>query len=295
MASSNTIAKAASGWSLEITVGIGDRTSDFAALLPPKTHVSVTFLQGSDGYDTIATSKRLMDEGMLPAPHISARLVTSHDHLAGLAAAMATAGITEVVVIAGSVKFPLGPFASTQSILETELLQKAGINRIGVSGYPEGNPYVRDTQLAEALAWKNDFAQKKGLDMFIATQFCLDGEAIVAWEKAIREAGNRLPIRVGIAGPATVKTLFRFTQITGVGPSVRFIAEDASHADKLQNIATPAKVMVKVAEGMAGDSDTLLRGFHYYPFGGLVRTADWAKQVAAGNIKPDNRGGFRVT
>ena len=290
-ATKQAIAKAASDWSLEITVSIAARTADFRPLLAAGTHVSVTFLQGEDGYSTIAAAKRLSEAGLTPAPHISARLVTSHDHLAGLAQAMGAAGIGEVVIIAGSVKFPLGPFTSTQDILETGLLQKAGIRRIGVSGYPEGNPYVRDQQLAEALAWKNAFAKQDGLDMYIATQFCLDADKIIAWEKAIRASGNRLPIRVGIAGPTTIKTLFRFTQITGVGPSVRFIAEAASQEDKQSLVYPPDKVIAGVSQAMAADKASLFAGFHYYPFGGLVRTCDWAKQVAAGNIKLAG-GGF---
>lgn len=291
---STAIATAASNWSVEITVGIASRTADFKTILAPSTHVSITFLQGSDGSDTIEVGKRLLADGMHPAPHISARLLTSRDHLASIAESLAAAKITEVVIIAGGVKIPLGPFTSTREVLDTGLLQEAGIKRIGVAGYPEGNPYVRDPQLAEALAWKNDFAQQTGLEVYIATQFCFDGDKIVAWEKAIRQAGNRLPIRVGIAGPATIKTLFRFAQITGVGPSVRFIATQASQEDQLALVHTPAQVIQAVSHALASDGDTLFQGFHYYPFGGLDRTVSWAKQVAAGEIKLDKAGGFSL-
>lgn len=295
MLTADTITKATSNWSVEITVGMAGRTEDFKRILPPATHVSITFLQGEDGYSTVEVGKRLLADGMHPAPHISARLLTSHDHLTGITQALRDAKIDEVVIIAGGAKIPLGPFTSTQDVLDSGILQKAGVRRIGVAGYPEGNPYVRDPKLTEALAWKNEFAQREGLEVYIATQFCFDGDKIVAWEKAIRQAGNRLPIRVGIAGPATIKTLFRFAQITGVGPSVRFIATHASQDDKLTMIDTPHRVIAAVSQAMHADKETKFAGFHYYPFGGLERTAEWAGQVAAGKITLAKAGGFSVT
>jgi methylenetetrahydrofolate reductase (NADPH) len=120
--------------------------------------------------------------------------------------------------------------------------KKQGIRKIGVSGHPEGSPDINDNQLAEALAWKNDYAKKEGLELYIETQFCFDAEAVVAWEKRIRADGNMLPIRIGIPGPATIKTLFRFAQISGIGPSMRFIAKQARNVTKLLTGSITASV-----------------------------------------------------
>ena len=103
------------------------------------------------------------------------------------------------------------------------MIQKHGIRSIGVAGHPEGSPDISDHEIAEALAAKNALATREGLDLYIETQFCFEADIVLDWERAVRAAGNKLPIRIGIPGPATIKTLFRFAQISGIGPSMRFI------------------------------------------------------------------------
>ena len=239
--------------------------------------------------------KRLRDEGMNPVPHIAARSLKSKEQLAELVTDMvARAKVDEVLVIGGGVDKPVGALASSQEVLETGILQSAGIRKIGVSGHPEGSPDISDEQLAEALAWKNAFAKSEGLDLYIETQFCFEAEAVVAWEQAIRQAGNELPIRIGIPGPATIKTLFRFAQISGIGPSMRFIAKQARNVSKLLTVQSPHLLVAGLAEAMAADPASKLAHFHYYPFGGVAKTAIWASEVAAGNIALLPQGGFRV-
>jgi methylenetetrahydrofolate reductase (NADPH) len=228
-------------------------------------------------------------------PHIAARSLTSKEQLADLVADMTSrANVDEVLVIGGGVTKPVGEFASTMEVLETGILQKAGIRKIGVSGHPEGSPDINDNQLAEALAWKNDYAKKEGLDLYIETQFCFDADAVVAWEKRIRADGNMLPIRIGIPGPATIKTLFRFAQISGIGPSMRFIAKQARNVTKLLTVQSPHLLIAGLAEAMANDPETKLNHFHYYPFGGVAKTAVWASQVASSQVKLLPKGGFQV-
>jgi len=49
-----------------------------------------------------------------------------------------------------------------------------------------------------------------------------------------------------------------------------------------------------LAEGMAADSDCLLTHFHYYPFGGFVKTAAYAEAVAKGQVDVTTKGGFDI-
>ncbi|MDC1115648.1 metFprotein, partial [Alphaproteobacteria bacterium] len=180
----DAIAKAGSNWSIEVTPPGAAKIDDFSAILAEGTTVNVTFLPGTDPVDTIDVAKRLRDAGLVPVPHIAARSLTSKEQLADLVADMTSrANVDEVLVIGGGVTNPVGEFASTMEVLETGILQKAGIRKIGVSGHPEGSPDINDNQLAEALAWKNDYAKKEGLELYIETQFCFDADAVVAWEK----------------------------------------------------------------------------------------------------------------
>jgi len=289
------IAKSASDWSIEVTPAGATKIESFAGILDEGTTVNVTFLPGSDPLDTIATAKRLADDGMNAVPHIAARSLQNKEQLDDLLKRMTSeANVREVLVIGGGVDNPVGEFDCTMQVLKTGLIQKYGITHIGVSGHPEGSPDISADQLAQAISQKNEFARKEGLSLYMETQFCFDPAAVLAWEKTIREAGNQLPIRIGIPGPATIKTLFRFAQISGIGPSMRFIAKQARNVAKLMTVQSPHELLAGLAEGMAVDNKCLLQHFHYYPFGGFAKTAAYAKAVEQGNIRLLPKGGFEV-
>ena len=164
----------------------------------------------------------------------------------------AKANVSEVLVIGGGVDNPVGQFSDSVQVLNTGLIQKHGIRSIGVAGHPEGSPDISDDEIAEALAAKNALAVREGLDIYIETQFCFEADIVLDWEKAVRAAGNKLPIRIGIPGPATIKTLFRFAQISGIGPSMRFISKQARNVAKLMTVQSPHLLLDGLAKGMAG-------------------------------------------
>ena len=289
------IQKAGSDWSIEVTPNGAAKVESFADCLTEGTSVNVTFLPGSDPNDTIAVAKRLKDEGMNAIPHIAARSIQSAEQLETLVSSMVSqAGVEEVLVIGGGVDNPVGDFSDSMQILGTGILQKNGITKIGVSGHPEGSPDISDAQIADALAWKNEFASKEGLSLYIETQFCFEADMVLDWERKIRADGNKLPIRVGIPGPATIKTLFRFAQISGIGPSMRFIAKQARNVAKLMTVQSPHLLLSGLAEGMAADEDCLIQHFHYYPFGGFAKTAIYGDAIAKGEITLLPKGGFEV-
>lgn len=289
------IQKAGSDWSIEVTPNGAAKVESFADCLAEGTSVNVTFLPGSDPNDTIAVAKRLKDEGMNAIPHIAARSIQSAEQLETLVSSMVSqAGVEEVLVIGGGVDNPVGDFSDSMQILGTGILQKNGITKIGVSGHPEGSPDISDAQIADALAWKNEFASKEGLSLYIETQFCFEADMVLDWERKIRADGNKLPIRVGIPGPATIKTLFRFAQISGIGPSMRFIAKQARNVAKLMTVQSPHLLLSGLAEGMAADEDCLIQHFHYYPFGGFAKTATYGDAIAKGEITLLPKGGFEV-
>jgi len=289
------IQKAASDWSIEVTPTGATKIESFRDCLQPETTVNVTFLPGSDPMDTIAVAQRLHNDGMKPVPHLAARSLKDADQLDTLLSAFVEkAGVKEVLVIGGGVDTPVGQFSDSMQILSTGLIQRHGIRSIGVAGHPEGSPDISDDEIAEALAAKNALAVAEGLDLYIETQFCFESDIVLDWEKRVRAAGNRLPIRIGIPGPATIKTLFRFAQISGIGPSMRFISKQARNVAKLMTVQSPHLLLDGLAEGMANDSECLIRHFHYYPFGGFAKTAAYAQAIAEGKIETLPKGGFDV-
>jgi len=289
------IQKAASDWSIEVTPTGATKIESFRDCLQPETTVNVTFLPGSDPMDTIAVAQRLHNDGMKPVPHLAARSLKDADQLDTLLSAFVEkAGVKEVLVIGGGVDKPVGQFSDSMQVLSTGLIQRHGIRSIGVAGHPEGSPDISDDEIAEALAAKNALAVAEGLDLYIETQFCFEADIVLDWEKWVRAAGNRLPIRIGIPGPATIKTLFRFAQISGIGPSMRFISKQARNVAKLMTVQSPHLLLDGLAEGMANDSECLIRHFHYYPFGGFAKTAAYAQAIADGKIETLPKGGFDV-
>ena len=291
-----TIQSAAANWSIEVTPTGATKIESFRDCLAPGTTVNVTFLPGTDPSDTIAVAERLHNDGMRPVPHLAARSLRDAGQLDELLTAFTTrCGVEEVLCIGGGVDNPVGDFSATIEVLESGLIQKHGIRHIGVAGHPEGSPDISDEEIVTALSAKNELAARDGLELYIETQFCFEADIVLDWERRVREAGNRLPIRIGIPGPATIKTLFRFAQISGIGPSMRFVAKQAKNVAKLMTVQSPHLLIAGLAEGMAADEDCLIRHFHYYPFGGFARTAAYAGAIAEGRIDLLPKGGFDVT
>lgn len=281
------------GFSVETTPGSAAKVDDFGALLPAGTTVNVTQLPGSSVSDTVAVCRRLRAEGMEPVPHIAARSIESHAALANyLEGLTEEAAIAEVLVIGGGVDSPVGPYAETMDVLRSGQLESAGIRKVGVAGHPEGSPDISADGLATALRAKNEWAAATGIETYIETQFCFDAGAILKWEKSIRDAGNALPIHIGVPGLASLKTLLKFAQVSGIGPSMRVLTRQTRNIARLLTVQAPDKLLVGLADGLQADPDCLIRHLHFYPFGGLAKTVSWVDQVVAGEFSLNNKGGF---
>ncbi|MEO3430612.1 metFprotein [Pelagibius sp. CAU 1746] len=285
------------GFTVETTPGSAAKTPDYRDYLRPGTRVAVTFLPGSDFADTVATARRLQEEGFQPMPHFAARSIPSRQALEDYLKALAdVTELRHVVILAGAVDQPLGPFDSSMAILETGLFDAYGVETIGVAGHPEGSPDIAPPALNEALAWKNAFAARSDADFYIATQFCFEAAPIIAWDKAMRAEGNRLPIHIGVPGLATLKTLINHAKACGVGPSMRFLTRQARNVAKLMTVNAPDKLLLDLARYKALDPDCGIARLHIYPLGGLKRSAAWSYAVADGDFEIKAKGdGFKVT
>ncbi len=285
------------GFSIETTPGSALKIPDYREHLRAGATVSVTFLPGSDFDDTITTAKRLKDEGFVPAPHFAARSIPNKAALEEyLKRLQGDVGIEEAVVLAGGVNTPLGDFDNSMELLATGLFETYGIKRIGVAGHPESSPDIPSAQALEALQWKNDFARNSEADFYIATQFCFEAAPIIAWEKTIREAGNALPIHIGVPGLATLKTLINHAKACGIGPSMRVLTRQARHIAKLLTVQQPDRLLIDLAHHKATNPLSAIAKIHVYPLGGLRRSAKWSYSVADGDFTMAKQGkGFSVT
>jgi len=271
-----SIAEMLRGYSIEVNPSESKIIDAAPDRLDRGTEVFLTWIPGANPMDTIAPAAKLRRAGLFPVPHIGARHVESAAQLSELTARLVDAGIDRVLIIAGDRDKPAGPYDSSLAVMQGGLLQKAGIVRTAVGGFPEGNPNISDPVLAEALSAKVSFARSAGLQLNIVTQFCFEAEPIVEWLRRIRSQGIDVPVRVGLAGPAGLIALTRYAIRCGVGNSIKVLTEKPSFA-KLLIEKGPEPIIREIAAAAGNGSHPPLgiAGLHFFVFGGFNKTVDW--------------------
>ena len=275
-----------SGFTTETTPGAAAKIADYRVYLRPDTTIFITFLPGSDFTDTIAVAARLRREGFNPVPHFAARSIPSRAFVEeGLARLTGDAGVNQVMLVGGAVDRPIGEFSDTMQLLETGVLDRYGIRRIGVAGHPEGSPDIPDDRIRSALAWKNAFAERTGAAMYVVTQFCFEAKPVIEWDRRIQAEGNRLPVYVGIPGLASLKALIGHAKACGVGPSMRYLTRQARSVTRLLTVSAPDRLVTALAAYRATDPECGIHGVHLYPLGGLRKSAQWVQSVIDGRFE----------
>lgn len=256
---------------------------DWPQMLAQGTDVYVAWIPGSPYQHLVSVAKRLRRVGMNPVPHVPARQLATRDvaakYLAGL---RDDAGVTRALVIGGDADAPAGDYDSSAALLETGLLQAHGIHSVGIAGYPEGHPKIPEATLMAALDRKIRYAGDHGIDLFMVTQFCFDGQVILDWLERLRARGIVLPVRVGVAGPATIRTLCNYAMRCGVGNSIRALRSQAISLTRLVAQHGPEKVVCRIA---APQPELGIDGLHLFPFGGFAHSARWIDNVASGRFQ----------
>jgi methylenetetrahydrofolate reductase (NADPH) len=277
--SSTSIAATLRGYSIEVNPSDPKVVDAALARLDPGTEVFLTWIPGANPMDLVGPGARLRRVGLIPMPHVGARHVESAAQLEEFAARLAgEAGVDRVLLIAGDRAHPAGPYDCSLAVMQSGVFQKAGINRVAVAGFPEGNPNIPDASLNEVLAAKVNFARGAGLDLSIVTQFCFEPEPIVEWLRGIRARDIHVPVRVGLAGPASLLTLARYAVRCGIGNSLRVLTEKPSFA-KLLSEKGPEPIIRGVAASAGSVHAPVLplgvAGLHFFVFGGFNKTVDW--------------------
>merc|ERR1712224_11855 len=114
------------------------------------------------------------------------------------------------------------------------------------------------------------------MSTYLETQWVLEAEPVIMWEKAIREQGNKLPIHIGLPGPCTLTSLIKFAKMSGIGASMRVLTRQAGNLMALASQTAPDQIISDLASQMSADPDCLIKKMHFYSFGGLSKTAKWA-------------------
>ena len=230
----------------------------------------------------VATAKRLKDEGFTVMPHISARMIKNQAMLNDwIAMYQNEAGVDEALLLAGGSKKPAGEFDSSIQLIESGLFDKAGFKRLHIAGHPEGSKDIDPgggiKNVTEALSWKQEFSKRTDASMAIATQFCFDAEVVKKWTDNIKENGIDIPIHIGIAGPAKLQTLLKFSVECGIGASMKVLTKRAKDLTTLLLPYKPTQILNELAEYKSKDPESNIEQVHFFPIGGINQTVDWLK------------------
>lgn len=264
---------------------IGSATA-ISEVLPPKTRVYITYLPASDFRHTVSATAAAAKAGLQPVPHIATRSIASMEAAESIIGRLAEAGAQEALVIGGSQSPPKGSLTNSLQILRSGYLEREGFRRIGVAGHPEGNKDIGDIGLADAIAEKNQFATESDIDIYLVTQFAFDPVPIVRWERDLRQAGNRMPVYVGLPGLASPLKLLKFGLSCGVGASLKVLKKQTGGIRKMatSSIYRPDPTVLGLAEAVLDDPESLLSGVHYFLFGTLERSGQWASDIRRGDF-----------
>ncbi len=267
------------GYSIEVMPRTAEKVEDFRALLPKGTRVYIAHIDGTPIEDMVATAKRIHAEGFPVMPHIPARIIKDKATLADwIARYKGEADVKQALLLGGGVSTPHGDFDNSMQLIETGLFD--GFDRLHVAGHPEGNkdidPDGSDKNVLEALRWKDAFSNRTDAKMAMATQFCFEAKPVIAWVNRLKAEGIKMPVHIGVAGPAKLQTLIKFAIACGVGPSLKVLQKRAMDFTKLLLPYEPNEFVAELAAHKAANPDFGIESVHFFPLGGIKTNATWA-------------------
>lgn len=272
------------GCSIEVMPRTAAKIDDFGSLLPAGTRIYIAHIHDTPIDDMVATARRLADAGFQPMPHVPARIIPDRATLETWARRYREeAGVTQALLLGGGVSEPAGELDSSMAMLETEIFDRLGYQRLHVAGHPEGNKDIdRDggSRLVDAaLRWKQAYAERTDAEMAIVTQFAFEARPVIAWAERLAEAGITLPIHVGVAGPTKLQTLIKFAMACGVGPSLGVLQKRALDLRKLLVPYEPTDLLGDLAAYKTKHPQSLIEQIHVFPLGGIQAGTEWMARM----------------
>ena len=267
-------------FSIEVMPRTASKIENFKELLPQNTRVYVAHIEGTPINEMIDTAKRLTDEGYNVMPHFPARIIESKEVLVNwINRYKNEAGVKDALLLAGGVNQPYGEFHSSMDLLDTGEFDKAGFKNLHVAGHPEGNMDIdtdgKTKNVDSAISWKQEFSQKTDANMAITTQFCFESGPVIEWADRMASMGIDIPIHIGVAGPAKLQTMIKFSMACGVGASLRVLKRRAKDVTKLLLPFKPDQFLTELAEYKALNPNFLITNVHFFPLGGIKTNAKW--------------------
>ena len=282
--SSEAIKKFLDGFSVEVTPKAASKIENFEDYIPSGTLVYIAHIEGTPIEEMVATAKKINDQGFCAMPHFPARIIKDKNVLEDwISRYKNEANVSNALLIAGGANKPYGEYDSSIQLIESELFDKADFNNLHIAGHPEGSmdidPDGSTTNVDQALSWKNEFSKRTDANMAITTQFSFDATSVISWANNIKQAGIDIPVHIGIAGPAKLQTLLRYSIECGVGASIKIIQKRAKDLTKLLLPYKPTNIITELATYKANNPSFNIEQVHFFPPGGIKQVSDFVKEA----------------
>ena len=282
--SSEAIKKFLDGFSVEVTPKAASKIENFEDYIPSGTLVYIAHIEGTPIEEMVETAKKINDQGFCAMPHFPARIIKDKNVLEDwISRYKNEANVSNALLIAGGANKPYGEYDSSIQLIESELFDKADFNNLHIAGHPEGSmdidPDGSTTNVDQALSWKNEFSKRTDANMAITTQFSFDASSVISWANNIKEAGIDIPVHIGIAGPAKLQTLLRYSIECGVGASIKIIQKRAKDLTKLLLPYKPTNIITELATYKSNNPSFNIEKVHFFPLGGIKQVSDFVKEA----------------
>jgi methylenetetrahydrofolate reductase (NADPH) len=279
----NKLTKFLKGFSVEVTPRAASKIENFSDLIPKGTLVYIAHIEGTPIEEMVETAKKINDQGYSPMPHFPARIIKNKQTLQDwISRYKNEANVDNALLIAGGSNKPHGDFDSSIQLIESELFDMAGFKNLHIAGHPEGNKDIDNdgttNNIDKALSWKNEFSNRTDATMAITTQFCFDSETVIDWANAVKNNGIDLPIHIGIAGPAKLQTLLKYSLECGVGASIKILQKRAMDLTKLLLPYKPTQILSELAEYKHNNPDFNIEKVHFFPLGGVKQVSKFVEE-----------------
>ena len=282
--SSEAIKNFLDGFSVEVTPKAASKIENFEDYIPSGTLVYIAHIEGTPIEEMVETAKKINDQGFCAMPHFPARIIKDKNVLQDwISRYKNEANVSNALLIAGGANRPYGEYDSSIQLIESELFDKADFNNLHIAGHPEGSmdidPDGSTTNVDQALSWKNEFSKRTDANMAITTQFSFDASSVISWANNIKKAGIDIPVHIGIAGPAKLQTLLRYSIECGVGASIKIIQKRAKDLTKLLLPYKPTNIITELATYKANNPSFNIEKVHFFPLGGIKQVSDFVKEA----------------
>ena len=282
--SSEAIKKFLDGFSVEVTPKAASKIENFEDYIPSGTLVYIAHIEGTPIEEMVETAKKIHDQGFCAMPHFPARIIKDKNVLQDwISRYKNEANVSNALLIAGGANKPYGEYDSSIQLIESELFDKADFNNLHIAGHPEGSmdidPDGSTTNVDQALSWKNEFSKRTDANMALTTQFSFDATSVISWANNIKQAGIDIPVHIGIAGPAKLQTLLRYSIECGVGASIKIIQKRAKDLTKLLLPYKPTNIITELATYKANNPSFNIEKVHFFPLGGIKQVSDFVKEA----------------